>query len=357
MHETIFAIHIHTTYSDGSSTHQEIVKDAAKAGLDGIITTDHNILVRDMAGYYGEGRHPTMLIVGEEIHDRQQKLPGQHLLTIGAGKELSPLAKDPQRLIDQINRNQGLSFIAHPVEDALPLFNEASYPWHQWDIKDFTGIELWNHMSEFKSVTKHYLDALVNVLFPKQMTIGPLERTLKLWDTLIAEQKRPIVAIGGVDAHALIKKFGPFTFHVYPYLHHFKSVTTHILTEKPFTGEFEADQDSVLNALKKGHCFVAYDLPQKTTGFRFTAHNDDGDFIMGDQVSIKRGITLQIRLPRKTLCRLFKDGNVIKTWNDRPVMTHNTREPGIYRVEAYIPFKRKLRGWIFSNPIYAWPNP
>jgi hypothetical protein len=32
---------------------------------------------------------------------------------------------------------------------------------------------------------------------------------------------------------------------------------------------------------------------------------------------------------------------------------HKVESPGVYRVEAYIEFKGKRRGWIFSNPIYV----
>jgi hypothetical protein len=84
------------------------------------------------------------------------------------------------------------------------------------------------------------------------------------------------------------------------------------------------------------------------------ADNDEGTFMMGDRVQIKRGLTLQIRLPKKANCRLIKDGKVIKKWENRDVATHITTEPGVYRAEALIPFKGKLRGWIFSNPIYTW---
>jgi hypothetical protein len=30
----------------------------------------------------------------------------------------------------------------------------------------------------------------------------------------------------------------------------------------------------------------------------------------------------------------------------------NTTEPGIYRVEATIHYLGRMRGWIYSNPIY-----
>ncbi len=354
MNESRFALHIHTFYSDGNASHQTLLEIAEKAGLDGIITTDHNIWLEGLEGYYGEGKKKTMLLVGEEIHDRYLDPPGNHLLAINAKKELSPFAANPQRLIDQINRSGGLSFIAHPFEDELKKFDELAYNWRDWNIENFTGIELWNQMSEFKSRTTSLSSAIRNALFPSQMSLGPLEQTLALWDDLIEQHARPIIAIGGVDAHQIIKKLGPFTIKLYAYLHHFKSVTNHILTPKPLTGTFQEDRTSILHALSQGHSFIAYDLPAKTDGFRFSADNDEGRHIMGDQVKITGGLTFQIKLPQKTLCHLFKDGKVIKTWSDRDVCTHITKEPGVYRVETYIPYKGKLRGWIFSNPIYVW---
>jgi hypothetical protein len=354
MNETKFAIHIHTHYSDGNASHQELIEIADQADLDGIITTDHNIWVKDLEGYYGEGKKKTMLLVGEEVHDRSLNPPGNHMLVIGAQKEMSPFSAEPQRLINQVNLNQGLSILAHPVEDPLEMFNEQAFPWQNWEIQNYTGIELWNQMSEFKSVSPDFFSALRNALFPKQMSLGPLDRTLALWDDLITTQNRPIVAIGGVDAHKIIKKLGPFTIKLYPYLHHFKSIVTHILTPKALSGVFPEDRKQVLDAIRQGHCFVGYDLPAATDGFRFSVHTDEGQFFMGDRVKVEGGLTFQIRLPQKALCRLLKNGRLIKEWPDREVCTHITTEPGVYRVEAFIPYKGKLRGWIFSNPIYAW---
>lgn len=354
MNETKFALHIHTRYSDGNANHQQLVRIAEEAGLDGIITTDHNILVQGLDGYYGEGKKRTMLIVGEEIHDRSLVPPGNHLLVIGADQEMSPFASDPQQLVDQASRSGGLTFIAHPIEHSLDRFSEQAYPWRAWHVRGFSGIELWNQMSEFKSVSQEIFAAVRNALFPKGMSVGPLEATLSLWDELIASRKRPIVAVGGVDAHEINKKVGPIIIKLYPYLHHFKSVRTHILTPKALSGNFFEDQKSIKNALKAGHCFVAYDLPAPTDGFRFSVNNQDGQCTMGDRVKAEGGLTFQIRLPQKTLCRLLKDGKLIKEWHERQVCTHITTDPGVYRVEVYIPYKGKQRGWIFSNPIYAW---
>ena len=36
------------------------------------------------------------------------------------------------------------------------------------------------------------------------------------------------------------------------------------------------------------------------------------------------------------------------------ICSHITTEPGVYRVEVYIPYRGKRRAWIFSNPIYIY---
>jgi hypothetical protein len=353
MNEIKIALHIHTNYSDGNASHTELVGLAARAGLDGIITTDHNIWVSDIEGYYGEGKNRVMLLVGEEIHDRTLDPPGNHMLAIGARKELSPLGEHPQRLIDQIQRSDGLSFIAHPIEDPLKRFSELAFSWRNWDVQRFTGIELWNQLSEFKSVTTTLFSAIINALSIRRMTLGPLERTLTLWDELIATRKRPIIAVGGIDAHQLIKQVGPFRVKLYPYLQQFKSIRTHLLLPKPLTGTFPDDRRMIMETLASGHCFVAYDLPAPTDGFRFLVNNDDGAFIMGDEVEIKGGLTFQVRMPRKAHCRMIKDGKLVREWENREVVSYITTEPGVYRTEVLIPYKGKLRGWIFSNPIYV----
>jgi hypothetical protein len=354
MNEYKISLHIHTTYSDGNANHSELLEIAKKAGLNAIITTDHNIWVEGLDGFYGDGKEKLMLLVGEEVHDRTLDPPGNHMLVIGQKKELSPYSQDPQRLIDQVNAGNGLSFLAHPIEDPLARFHEKAFSWRNWEVKNFTGIELWNQLSEFKSVSQDLKSAFINALFPKRMSLGPLERCLALWVDLISTRNRPIVAVGGVDAHQLEKKIGPFTLKLYPYLHHFKSIRTHILTPEPLSNNFLEARKQIFSALRQGHCFIGYDLPAATDGFRFSVHNDEGQFTMGDEVKVTGGSTFQIKLPEKNLCRLFKDGKLINEWSDREVCTHISTEHGVYRVEAYIPYKGKLRGWIFSNPIYAW---
>ncbi len=72
---------------------------------------------------------------------------------------------------------------------------------------------------------------------------------------------------------------------------------------------------------------------------------------MGDEIAVQGAVTLQTKLPSRALIRLVKDGKVVKEVSG-DTLTFSTDEPGAYRVEVYRRFLGKLRGWIFSNPIY-----
>lgn len=352
MHEIIINLHMHTTYSDGSGTHASIAKAALKAGLEAVITTDHNVLVNGPSGYYEEDGKRTLLIIGEEVHDQTLQSTKNHLLVMGTAKEVATLANEPQRLIDTVREMGGLAFIAHPIDPAAPAFDEPDISWEAWDVRNITGIELWNAMSEFKSLLTSKLRALIYAFQPARIATGPFPATLKKWDELLAQGK-PVVAIGGSDAHAFPAKLGPLRRVLFPYEFHFRAINTHVLLGEELRGDAFYDTRLILEALQKGHAFIGYDLPAPTRGFRFTAHGKEGQVWIGDELYLCDGVTLQINLPRRAECRLIKDGEPIRIWKKREVCTYITREPGVYRVEAYVEFLGRRRGWIFSNPIYV----
>jgi len=350
-HELVINLHIHTLYSDGHARHSEIGKAAILSNLDVVIVTDHNVLVRGVEKYYSEGAKKVLLLAGEEIHDQTRLPQKDHLLVFGASSELSKLASDTKRLLEQIRRIGGVAFIAHPVDPAAPAVNEDDISWINWGIKGYTGIELWNGMSEFKSLLKTKMHAIYYAFNPSKIAHNPFPLTIQKWDELLAAGEH-VVAIGGSDAHAFPGSMGPLHRTLFPYEFHFRCINTHLLVNNPLSGILEEDRKMIIEALSSGHAFVGYDLPALTTGFRYTAQGYNQTAIMGDEISAEKGITLQIRLPQPVECQLVKDGKVVKTWNNRESITYVTGEPGVYRVQCFIHFKGKRRGWIFSNPIY-----
>jgi hypothetical protein len=351
MHEIIINLHMHTRYSDGAGSHADIASEAIRAGLDAVIVTDHNVWVDGFEGYKQLDDYRVLMLVGEEIHDQARDPQKNHMLVFGANRELATYAYDPQLLLDAVAKAGGLAFLAHPVDLAAPAVHEIDISWVDWDVRGFTGLELWNGFSEFKPRIKSYLHAIYYVYFPQHIAQGPLPEALRRWDELLSSGKK-VVAIGGSDAHSHHMHLGPLNRTVFPYQFHFRAINTHLLLPRPLGMDVKSDSDIVLEALRQGHCFIGYDLPAPTRGFRFTAQGMEASAEMGDELSVRGGVTIQIRLPRVTECVLLKDGAPLRTWQKHDLCTYIATQPGVYRVEAHINYLGMRRGWIFSNPIY-----
>jgi len=352
MYEIVVNLHMHTRYSDGSGTHKDIAKAAIKAGLDAVIVTDHNVLVSGAEGYYRIGHDRVLLLVGQEIHDQDRDPQKNHLLVFNTGRDVAGLADNPQMLIRGVGEAGGLSFIAHPKDPEAPAFGETDISWEAWEVEGYTGIELWNGLSELKTLVPTKLHGIFYAFFPQFVGHHPIPETIQRWDDLTSMGKR-VVAIGGSDAHAMHMSMGPLHRVIFPYEFHFRAVNTHVFIPEPLTDDLQTDKKMIYEAISKGHCFVAYDLPAPTKGFRFKAKGLEQSAIMGDEISAKGGVTLQIYLPAKADISLIKDGDVIVKWRNQQTLTHNTSEPGVYRVEVHCNYLGKIRGWIYSNPIYV----
>jgi hypothetical protein len=351
MNELIVNLHMHTNYSDGSGSHADIGQAALRKGVDVVLVTDHNILVMGMDAYFQAGKKKALLLACEEIHDQDREPQKNHLLVFNTHEELATLADDPQTLVSAVKRLGGLSFLAHPVDPAMPAFDQTDISWVEWDVRGFTGIELWNGFSELKTVARGKLEAIYYAFFPEALPHGPLSETLRIWDGLL-EQGARIVAIGGSDAHALKLSMGPLHRTVFPYEYHFSSINTHILAASGLTGDLSSDREMIFESLEKGHCFVGCDLFAPTRGFRFSAQDNSKRAIMGDEIVKEGAVILQAKFPSRAEIHLIKDGKSIKHANGE-ALSYVTNESGVFRIEAYKTFLGKRRGWIFSNPIYV----
>jgi hypothetical protein len=352
MHEIVVNLHMHTRYSDGTGTHKDIAHAAIKAGLDAVIVTDHNVLVQGVEGYYRIARDRVLLLVGQEIHDQDRIPQKNHMLVFNTNRDLSHLADDPQTLINGVNDSGGLSFLAHPRDPEAPAFKETDISWEAWEVRNYTGIELWNGLSELKTLVPTKLHGVFYAFFPRFIGHSPIHETMQRWEELLADGRR-VVAIGGSDAHALHMSMGPIRRVIFPYLFHFRTVNTHLFIPEPLTGDLPTDKKMIYDALAAGRCFIGYDLPASTRGFIFKARGLEQTAIMGDEIRIKGGVTLQAHLPRPAEIRLVRDGKIIRIWRNSQAAAYSVSEPGVYRIEAWKSYLGLKRGWVFSNPIYV----
>lgn len=364
MYEYAGNLHIHTRYSDGEKWHEEVAHDAARAGLDFIVVTDHNVWVHGVEGYYQFDEGRVLLLTGEEVHDVRRVPQANHFLVYGAERELSPQAPDPQKLINATNDAGGCGFIAHPYEEELPLFAEGGdLGWKNWEVEGFTGLEIWNYMSSFKNVVSRHLRSLrwqnglygrLNVLplalHPERYIVGPEPEALARWDELLATGRR-VAAIGNSDAHGTPMHLGPITREIFPYEFLFRAVNTHILLREPLTGDVARDKAMILGAVGRGNSWVGYDMAYPTKGFRFSGQGTTKG-IMGDAVAMDVGATLQVLAPTRASIRVVHNGEVVASTASGQSLTHIPLAPGAYRAECSLAYEGRERGWIFSNPIY-----
>lgn len=354
LHEYVANLHMHTPYSDGTWYHAQIAEAALAAGLDCVCVTDHNVWVKGPAKYYTKGDRRVLLLIGEEIHDQTRNPQKNHLLVYGAETELARHAADPQALLDAVKAAGGLAFLAHPVDPPAPLFHEPDLSWVSWDVHGYAGLELWNYMTAFKALLTSRANAIRYAFNPELGIQAPFPDTLARWDALTAGGQR-VVVIGNADAHGTEFHLGALRRTIFPYEFLFRQVNTHLLTEHPLDGDYDHDRRLLLDALARGHCFVAYDGAGSARGFRFGASAERGNPLMGDEVTNRGGLTLQIAAPAQADLRLLRDGVEVARWDNQSHAAHvlHAGTAGVYRAEAYRVFQGRQRGWIYSNPIYV----
>lgn len=357
-------MHIHTPYSDGEKWHEDVAHDAARAGLDFIIVTDHNVWVHGVEGYYEFEEGRVLLLTGEEVHDVRRQPQANHFLVYGAQKEMSPYAADPQRLIDATQQAGGCGFLAHPYERELSVFPDGgALGWYDWYVEGYTGLEIWNYMSSFKNEVSRRLEELpfqngllsklsaARMAFhPERYISGPEPKVLEKWDELLATGQR-VTAVGNSDAHGWEMSMGPIKRTIFPYEFLFRAVNTHVLVKDELTGDVEHDRALILHAIGKGNSWVGYDMPHPTKGFRFSGKGVNKG-IVGDEIRLGAGATLQALAPARANIRLIHEGEVVAQVENEENLTHMPVKPGAYRVECTIPYEGAERGWIYSNPIY-----
>ncbi|MFC2103402.1 PHP domain-containing protein [Bacteroidota bacterium] len=345
MFEYVGAIHIHSIFSDGSGEVSQIAKYADEVGLDYIILTDHNTLRALEEGYenwYGN----TLCLVGCEMNDKENK---NHYLAFGIDKTYSTRIS-ANEYVTMVKDDGGIGFLAHPHEKRTHMKEHPPYPWNAWDSKDFTGIEIWNHMSEWmETLTEE--NKYQAFLHPLRTITCPQKETLKIWDELNLNRK--VTGIGGVDAHAhKYNLLGFMEVEIFPYKVLFKSIRTHILLDTELVRENNEksvykSKKAIYKALAEGRCFFANDYHADSKGFRFFAEVGEKIYTMGDTIEKANTIKLKVLLPVLSAeVRLIRNGTTIAVTEDKSAEFMIDKH-GVYRVEVYIHHK----AWIYSNHI------
>ncbi|HEV2765202.1 MAG TPA: hypothetical protein VGV38_19625 [Pyrinomonadaceae bacterium] len=344
-------LHIHSALGGHSEgTFEEILRAAKANGLAFVLMTEHPSKYLDTAQATPRGTHDGVLFVGgsEVVAEG-----GERLLVLPGARVPEP-APPVRELVRQFKADGRLAFAAYPED------------WRDLSVGGLDGVEVYNLFTNAKRINYPLLlfDALWSYRSHADLLFATFyerpDENLRRWDELTRNDagSRP-VAVAGNDAHQNVGvnlQFSSgkpvFRLQLDPYERSFRLLRTHVLLQRGAS----LRQETLLDALALGHCYVGFDLFGDSTGFRFTAESVSERKIMGDEIRLDGLVRLTAVAPAPARLVFFKDGRVIQEEREALRKDLDVTEPGVYRVEAYLDrlgesFGR--RPWVISNPIYV----
>jgi hypothetical protein len=377
--------HMHSIFSDGKGTIDEITQAAASLNLDFVILTDHgrpNLQSSTCSTWLNN----VLLIGGSEF-----SLNCGHLAAMGFKIPDYIFPPEPQEAIDEVISDKGVCFISHPFDDKVP--------WTDWDISRFTGLEVLSSYSEARragilKILIFPLKYLINSKYALLNTMGYPTENIKKWDSL--NQSGQYYGIYALDAHAKlpISKKIQLNFPTYQSMfeimtvyiklnqkllyniRHFDAVaadTVHL--KKPSVGpkdligppchgapgrrrQAHKAAAAVISSLRKGNFFNVIEGIASANGFEafFIEKNSGKRIEMGGSSKEKQGklvILLPFNFETETI--IFKNGtrSEQKANKHEKQLEFDINEPGVYRIEVYLPGNTfDELPWIMTNPFF-----
>ena len=350
-------IHIHSTRSDGSSTPDEIAAAAARAGLAFLVFTDHGDATRtpDPPTY----RSGVLCLDGVEI-----STSGGHYVAFDMPASPYPLAGEPRDVVEDVRRLGGFGVAAHPDSPKPQL------RWTDWGVP-MDGVELLNPDTSWRVLAQQpgwggrarLLTALVDYPFRSPETIASLvQPSGAVANWLAIAERRRVVAIAGVDAHAKVNLRGDpadvrngWSLPLPGYEASFRMMSIHVAVDRALTGNATSDAAVLMRGIRAGHLYMTLDGVAAPAAFEFAATNAFGTVHEGDQLTAGEPVTLHVRSNAPaSFTTIVHDGpRAITTVRDpQDLMVHASAAPALYWVEVVSGGPRPVT-WLRSNPIYV----
>lgn len=340
------AFHIHSGFSDGRGTIAEIGRDARDSGLDFVILTDHGRpnLESSAATAWNQG---TLLIGASEF-----SLHAGHLAAAGYRVPGYIFPPEPQPAIDEVNRDNGVTFISHPFD--------RSIPWTDWRVHGFTGIEI---LSLYQMAKKNLLTAMtllpLRYLFNPDYALTSLvsypQQEMRAWDR--CNDSGDYYGIYALDSHAKLQISKKTSLHFPSYRATFRILTLYVNVGSEWGDDPRSSAAAIISAMRRGNFFNVIESLAAANGFENLYREKDGRRIdMGGRAQGPGG-ALIFKLPFNfaTDIVIKKDGALFKTirGNREQELSVPVAKAGVYRAEIHLASGRfKKLPWIMANPFF-----
>lgn len=317
-------VHCHSHLShDSKGTIAEIAAACQVAGCDFVFMTDHQ--------------------TDRSIREGQRGMVGDVLFVVGCeqrtpqGTVMAFPLREPIRhwqqaglLAKEAGAQGGVAFLCHAES------------WRNWDVPEMTGVEIVNLHAGV--MARGYAGTLLTGLFlPLRLLFERFcvrdGEVFRRWDEQLLA-RHPFTPVGGNDAHASVRLFGPLGGTIGTYQEAFLTLSTHVLAER-------LTEESLVQALRLGRTYVSFDVYGEGAGFDFRAVDAAGVHLTGSTVAHSAALRLLVRLPQPGRIQFLRDGQVVRECQGDAGEVL-APEAGVWRVEA-----RTTCGtpWLFSSSI------
>ena len=229
------------------------------------------------------------------------------------------------------------------------LYSLKRYPFLCFqEFYDFPeeSLAMWNQalsQKPFVGIAGNHAKRSIGIRFLKGEK--DMVRAMKADGDLLSEAIHPLFAktLGWLDKDPEDDLVWEFILDTYA--NSFSYVSTRVLAAT-------SDKEAVMDALERGRCYVCYEALATPQGFRFVGIASDRRFLMGESLSYREGLELELQSPVPCILRLLKDGELVGESQGRGLV-HRVDGPGVYRAEAYLRLLDQERLWLLTNPIYV----
>jgi hypothetical protein len=262
-----------------------------------------------------------LVLVGQEWSQ-----PEGHLTVLGDGLVVEN-RKDTAQVLRAAWAAGGLGIISHPDSTAKPWSDAGRLD------GEVPAMELFDVPTLIGQRRVGLVLRLPWMLFSPTAALRSLverpDANLADWDRRL--RRRPVTGVSAADRH----------FHWYlPFVGVERITSTHVLAPA-------LTEKGLLDALRAGRAYVAFECFGDATGFDFHVVTPEGRREMGETVAVD-GAGLHVHVSAPARVDVFRDGELWVTRMGKGAMEFAPPAAGVYRVEVY----RDERPWILSNPVY-----
>jgi len=345
--------HMHSVFSDGKGTIDEITNAAAALNLDFVILTDHgrpNI----QSSMSTSWKNNVLLVGGSEL-----SLHSGHLAVMGYKMPDYIFPPEPQEAINEIDNDKGVSFISHPFDNKVP--------WTDWDIQGFTGLEVLSSYSAARraGILKILIFPLKYLIDSKYALLNTMQYptvNIKKWDSLNsgAKTSHRYYGIYALDAHAKLPITKKIQLNFPTYKSMFEIMTVYVKVDHALEKNAHEAASTIVSSLREGNFFNVIEGIAPANGFDVSIEKfcggPGGGFSKEPPGRRRQKLELLMPFDFETDVVVLKDGEVYQRIenNQKKKLEIEMKEPGVYRVEVYVPGNTfDHLPWIMTNPFFV----